>query len=349
MLKWIGRILYVVFVLLVIGFVEFTAGGIVGMQRSEYARVNIIDRADNDEDYTVFDGLDYFNAAIGTYYSNVSIKNTNDENHYDTTAESIDNLYKIKLGIYPFISTLKDPNVDIWYDGFYIVVEDYHEDVLFYSFDIIATHVNDPENKKITLTKDPSGERDDRFLYIYPTTDGFIRNERVPLTTYLYNTMFYNADQNELGGIFEYNIISISVFAHVETETDPVFIYRMTDGSENYVGSPLVLHETLNLTASTFNISKQLENLAPTQNDIDTFNIVTTYHPADFSPYNHFYYIVYSIYFLLVIVVPYFWFFHKKVMTKINKNKPQKETEEIIINQPKEQQLFSDEEPKSDK
>ncbi len=340
-MKWFGRILYFVFVLLIFGFIEFTLMGVEGIMRSEYASQYILEAARNDESYDVFEGLDRFNAAIGTYYSKDSIKTSTDLTHYDTTSEDIAEKYQVKIGFYPFVSLLKDKNVNIYYDGFYIVFESFSDDITFYSLDITAYHVNDPEKKKITLTEG-------NFLNIYPTTDGFVVNQRVPLTTYLYNPYFYKEEQNTLGGLYEYHILSIDVYAHEAEVEQPTFIYRMTDGTETYTGSPLVTHNTLNLTPDTYNISKTLNGVHPTE-DNNPFNLSLTYHPADFSPYTYFYFIVYSLYFVLIIVIPYFWFFHKKVMKSFKKNNPNNNTpstpEDKKVTQP---QIFSDTEPKSD-
>lgn len=342
-MKWIGRILYFVFVILIFGFIEFTLMGVEGIMRSEYASEHILDAARNDEDYNVFEGLDRFSAAIDTYYSRVQIKNLDNSNYYDTTTETIDAKYQVKIGMYPFVSLLKDPNVDIYYDGFIIVFENYDDSVAFYSLDITAYNVNDTTKKKIALTE---GE----YLNVYPNVDGFIVNQRVPYTTYLHNTYFYTAEQASLEGPFEYHVLSIDVYANflVDGETTKEFIYRMTDGTEDYTGSPMVTHENLNLAPESYNISKHLNGELPTVEN-NPYNLVLTYHPADFSPYTYFYFIVYGLYFVLIVVIPYFWFFHKKVMRLIKKDQPLPPThtpsgKDML----KRQQIFSDIEPKGD-
>ncbi|WP_025725535.1 hypothetical protein [Acholeplasma granularum] len=359
-MKWIGRIFYFIFVLLILGFVEVTLMGVTGMMRSEYASTHIIDAMKNNESYTTFEGLDRYNAALETYYSKDQIKTSTDQLYYDTTNNTeIDAKYQVKLGIYPFISLIKDPNVDIYYDGFYIVLESYSEDALYYSIEVTAYNVNDPEKTKVVLNgKDTEGnEVNAPYLNIYTSPDGFISNQRVPLTTYLFNPHFYTDAQKTLEGTNEYHILAVDLYAHFDQETEPAFIYRITDGTETYQGSPMVLDETLNITPESYNFSKLLDGMTPTQEN-NPYNLVLTYHPADFSQFTYFYFIVYGIYALLIVIIPYFWFFHKRVMKAIrnkkdggnNDNTPQ-QPQIMPTHRPlkSNQQIFSDTEPKSDK
>src|SRR5690606_34212519 len=116
----------------------------------------------------------------------------------------------------------------------------------------------------------------------------------------------------------------------VEGETKETFIYRITDQSEAFAGAPLVEDPTaLDIKAEDYNLSKLIGEGTPTAEEVTQYNLVNTYHPADFSPYIYWYFIIYGGYFVLIIVIPYFWFFHRRVMARIRSKKDLKNKELI--------------------
>src|SRR5690606_34462661 len=281
-MKWIGRILYFILVLLIVSTVEYEYRGVGGIQRLFYVEDNI-SKVIKDENYDIFDGIAHLNAAMGTYYSSDPIKNQDDSIYYDTTGENIDDKFKIKFSIYPFISTYQNPNAPVWDDGFYIVLDEYSKDVTYYALSIVAINVNDPEQKLIkksnTLTVEDKKYSVPEFNIYTNPKDVY---NRLATTTYLLNSNFYEANQSAFEAPHEYDIVSIEFKAYTEVDGELVdtIIYQLTDGNLDLGGDqPLVKHTNLNLKAETFNISKKLESLRLTETDIETYNIVTKYHP----------------------------------------------------------------------
>jgi len=357
-MKWIGRILYFIFLVLIVMFIEGNLFGINGIQRSLYVGDKIANAMEDNEDFDVYDGIAHINTALGIYYSDSAIKNADGGESYDTTGEAIDDLYKVKFSIYPMISAHKNRKAAFYEDGFYIVLDEYNEDVFYYTLSIVAYNVNDPEKTLITrsnkLTDSEGKVQDVRSFNIYLLPGDLFVNSKVPRTTYIANYNFYDATQDSLisdGELHEYDIVSIGLYAVTLDEEDkevPTLIYRVTDGEQNFTGAPLVEHTNLNLTADTYNISKNLEDLTNlTASDIETYNIVTLYHPIDLSDYTNVYFIVFGIYIVFIVIIPYFWFFHGKIMAAVRARRPKK-AEAVIVERPKEEQLFSDVEPKSD-
>lgn len=335
MAKWFGRILYILFALLIVVLVEFFFGGIVEIQKSLYASDYLMAAVDEDGNYQVFDGMAYYNAPYNYYYSLNKIKTLDGADSYDTTNESIDEKYKIKLGIYPFVSAEKAPGFDIYRDGFYIVLEQGHEDVMYYSFEITGYHTSDTGKEKVTLN-------DGTKHTIWKTPQGFLANNQVPYTLRITNYNLYRENQDTFGGIYEYDITYINVYAHVTGEEEKVLIYRLTDGSETYAGEPLVTHETLNLTAETYNLSKTLANpLAPTAEEKVELNLVDKFQPVDLKEYRSVYFVVYGIYFVILLLIPYFMFFHKAVLAMVRKKRGTVEVLETNNRTP-EEQIFQD-------
>lgn len=70
MLKWIGRILYVVFIFIIISTVELGSGGVQGLQRGDYAVAHVVSAKDDDGNYDPHKALAHFTSAINIYYSN---------------------------------------------------------------------------------------------------------------------------------------------------------------------------------------------------------------------------------------------------------------------------------------
>lgn len=350
-MKWIGRILYILFVLIVIGFIELIGGGVQGIRVSEYIYNNVTKNAIDNENYDMFEGLGHLNAVSNTYYSKDQIKTLDGQNFYDTTTESIDEKYQVKLGMYPHAVVHKNPQFDLYSDGFFVLLEDFSDDVAYYSLEVTAYYAQDPEKKQIVL-------KDKNYLNIYSDIRASNANRASFRVALIANNSFANhiLETNKdytfpEGYNFEYHIQAIDVFATIIDPEKPdtperVHVYRITDGTTFASGTPMVTHTNLNLAPENYNFSRGMNGVEPTA-DNNPHNLVLDYHPADLSPYNFAYWIVYSIYFLLFVVVPYFWFVHKYVMKAIRKNKADDEPKgKTRKPQP---QLFSDVEPKSDK
>ena len=349
-MKWIGRILYILFVLIVIGFVELIAGGTEGIRVSEYVHNNVTQYAKDNPDYDIFDGLAHLNAVSKTYYSKDSIHTLDGQTHYDTTGESIADEYKIKIGMYPHTVVHKNPQFNLYSDGVFILIEDYSDEVAYYKLEVTGYYANDPEKKQIVL-------KDQSFLNIYTdVVDANMARGSFKVALIANNTFANSILQSDNDFKFpddynfEYHIQAIDVHAVFVDPDKPdtpetVHIYRMTDGTTFASGNPEVLHENLNLSPDTYNFSKHMNGQLPTE-DNNPYNLVLDYHPVDLSPYNFAYWIVYGIYFLLFIVVPYFWFIHKPLMRTIRKKK-----DDDDLNNPDRKplpQIFSDVEPKSE-
>lgn len=342
MSKWIGRVLYILFVLSIVVFIELGFGGANGIRNGEYISKYALGAYNEDGSYNYQEAILRYNAALGIYYSDSSIKNKDGEELYSNASQVTDTKYQLSFGVYPLISTQKDKNVNIWYDGFYIILDNYSTDINYYSFEITAVNLLDP-TKEIVL-KQNLEENDGKEFNIYTKVDQFALNLRIPMTTYIYNPQFFTDDQENLTGLFEYDIKSINVFAYEKDLTkDPVHIYEITDGTNDTVtaATPLATDDNLNLTAETFNISKLLVDAKnPTEAEIQEYNILTNYHPVDFSEFNYVYLYIIPIYLLLLLVIPYFWFFHKKLMIKLGFNK--KKSVKVETKDSVETQLFED-------
>lgn len=363
MLKWVGRILYVFFVLLIIGFVEVMSGGVKGIQRGLYATENIVDKFERGDDPLSY--LPYYSAALETYFSKTPILNKDNESNYTNSNSSILDDYKIDLSFYPFISTIKDDKHNIWFDGFYIVVNSASDKISYLRVEVLQAYNSLDEDQSNTLYLE-----NESYLNIFLESDGFFLNERVPGTTYLINSLFYNAEQTinaelekegkevETYDTAEYNIKAIDIYVYPKLDEDEeidedkdygILALRLTDGDIDLLGSPLVTLNNLNLLADDMNISKHLKGKTPTEEEIDLYNLDTTYHPVNYSKYNYVYFIVYPIYFVLILVIPYFMFFHKKVMKAYRDKKGIKDPNMVQLeNKKTEEQIFSDYEPPKD-
>ncbi|VEU83154.1 hypothetical protein [Acholeplasma hippikon] len=336
MAKWFGRILYIFFALLIVVLIEFFFGGIVEIQKSLYASDYLMGAVNEDDSYNIFDGMAYYNAPYNYYYSTDKIKTLDGAESYDTTGEDIDPKYQIKLGVYPFVSAEKAPGYDIYRDGFYIVLEHSHEDVMYYSFEITAHHTGDPEKENVTLN-------DVTKHTIWKNVNGFLANNQVPYTLRITNYNLYRENQDGFGGIYEYDIEYINVYAHITGEEEKVFIYRITSGEDVYGGEPLVSHETLNLTAETYNLSKTFANPeVPTAEEKQALNLVDKFQPVDLKEYRSVYFVVYGIYFVILLLIPYFMFFHRTVKKLIRNGRPEKATNGLPENYTPREQIFSD-------
>ena len=350
-MKWFGRILYILFVLIVIGFVELIAGGVQGIRVSEYIYTNVTEHAVDNDDYDIFDGLAHLNAVSNTYYSKDPIKSLDNKTHYDTTGEAIDPRYQIKIGMYPHAVVHKNPQFDLYSDGFFVLIEEYSKEVAYYSLEVTAYYAQDPEKSQIIL-------KDKSYLNIYSDIRESNANRASFRVALIANNSFANhllESNNDYefpeGYNFEYHIQAIDVYATFidpdkPNEPERVHIYRMTDGSSFASGEPEVTHTNLNLSPETYNFSRLMNDKEPTE-DNNPYNFVLDYHPVDLSPYNFAYWIVYSIYFVVFVLIPYFWFVHKHVMKAIRQRKNKDEV--VDPNKKPLPQIFSDEEPKSDK
>ncbi len=352
MLKWIGRILYVVFIFIIISTVELGSGGVQGLQRGDYAVAHVVSAKDDDGNYDPHKALAHFTSAINIYYSNQVIGS------FTTVGDAtLDDQYEVGFELYPFVSLMKHSEIDIWFDGFFFVLTDYNEDAVNYRVEISAVNTSVEDGDRIILTNDDLT----RAGMIYLMPDDFFQNSRPALVTYIENSSFYQKDPDkETATSFEYDIVSISMYVtlptEVEGETKETYIYRITDQSEAFAGSPLVEDAAiLDLKAEDYNLSKLIGVGTPTDEEVTQYNLVDTYHPADFSPYVYWYFIIYGGYFVLIIVIPYFWFFHRRVMAKIRAKKDLKNKEDIANQRVQEgkqitenEQIFSDIEPKGD-
>ncbi len=350
-MKWFGRILYILFVLIIIGFIELIAGGVQGIRVSEYIYNNVTKFAIDNEDYNMFEGLGHLNAVSNTYFSQDPILNLDGQPFYDTTTETIDEKYQVKLGMYPHVVVDKNPQFDLYGDGVFILLESFSTEVAYYSLEVTGYYAQDPLKQKIVL-------KDRSYLNIYTDIRASNVNRASFRVALIANSSFANhlleANRNlefPEGYNFEYHIQAIDVFATFIDLDEPdnperVHVYRLTDGTNFASGTPLALHENLNLAPETYNFSRGMNGVHPTA-DNNIHNLVLDYHPADLSPYNFAYWIVYSVYAVLFVVIPYFWFFHKQVMQLIKDKKGNNEPKDN--NRKPQPQLFSDVEPKSDK
>ncbi len=352
MLKWVGRILYVVFVFIIISTIELGSGGVQGLQRGDYAVDYVIPSKDDNGDYDPHKALARFTAAIDIYYSNQAIASFSSVG--DAT---VDDQYEVGFELYPFVSLMKHSEINIWFDGFFFILTDYNEDAINYRIEVSAVNNSIEDAELITLTNDDLS----RSGMIYLLPDDFFLNSRPALVTYIENSSFYGKDKDaKTATSFEYDIVSISMYAtflkNEEGETEEKFIYRITDHSESFAGTPIKEDTTqLDVKAEDYNLSKLIGAGAPSDEEVETYSLVTTYHPADFSKYVYWYWIIYGGYTVLILVIPYFWFFHRRVMAKFRSKKELKEKEDFANQKlqdgkpiPQNEQIFSDVEPKGD-
>jgi len=350
-MKWIGRILYILFVLIIIGFVELIAGGVQGIRVSEYIYNNVTKHAVDNENYDMFEGLGHLNAVSNTYYSQDQINTLDDQPYYDTTAESVEAKYQVKIGMYPHTVVHKNPQFNLYSDGFFVLFEAYSDEVAYYSLEVTAYYAQDQEKKQIVL-------KGESYLDIYTDIKASNASRASFRVALIANNSFANHILQNNEDIefdddynFEYHIQAIDVYAtfiDLDAPDNPerVHVYRITDGTTFASGTPKVTHTNLNLSPDTYNFSKHMNGEIPTA-DNNPYNLVLDYHPADLSPYNFAYWIVYGIYGLVFVVVPYFWFIHKHVMRAIRKKNGQDDSNDK--DRKPLPQLFSDVEPKSDK
>jgi len=347
-MKWIGRILYIAFVILILFYVEFQAGGANAFRQASYTHDTILNAVTYDEDgkeidFDTYELLKRYNAAYDIHYAK-AIENKNGELSYDTTTSNISDVYKIKFSIHPLVSMLPIRNTNMYHDGFYIVLEEGHEDVLYYEFEFVTFRLESNEPVKEILSSD--------FLKIYQTVESYRSTGFFPNLLLVSNYTLNTHNRGTNIEYYEYDIRAIDVYAYTKkqdsNELEKTFIYRTTDGStsvNNLAGSPIVTDSNLKLTSDTYNITKNIYETGLTDENILAYGIVTDYHPADLSPYNYYFFVIYGLYAVLILVIPYFWFFHRPLMAKIKKNKRSKLEDPNHEPLP---QIFSDDEPKSD-
>lgn len=360
-MKWILRILYILFVLIIWGFIELIAGGTQGIRVSEYIYSNITEHAKADPNYDILDALGHLNAVSNTYYSKDKIPTLNNELSYDN--QSTEEKYKVKVGMYPHAVVHQTPNFNLYNDGFFIVFEDFSSEVAYYSVEVTGYYAQDPNKEQIILKYDAENQDNpNNELNVFTDIESSNNTRgsfRVALITngMFGNQIVHNNKANKdfefpTDYTFEYNIQSIDIFAFFANPDDPAkpesaHIYRITDGTDFAAGEPKYKDFTLNLAPETYNFSKFLDDTPPTE-DNNPYNFELSYHPADLSPYNFVYWIVYSIYVVIFLIAPYFLFVHKHVMKAIRKRKGN-DSNDDTPKRPPMQQLFSDIEPKSDK
>ncbi len=330
MLKWIGRILYIIFVTLIVFTIEIGSGGIPGLQRGDYAAEHIIPAKDSNGNYDPLLALAHYTAAMGIYYSNNSIAT------FSSIGENnVEEKYQVSFEIYPLVTLISDEKKTIWNDGIIIVLKDFNDKAVSYRVEARATNTLNSSKVISSIIKDQDGNEYPNTIMVNP--DDFFQNSRPALTTYIPNSYFYTNETEEDKKTltkFEYDYVSISIyatFAKDDGETEEVFVYRVTDGSQSFGGNPKFEDSAiLDLNADDFNFSKFITGKTPTDAEAATYGLVMTYHPVDLSAYNYWYWIIYTGYFILIIVIPYFWFFHRKVMAKIRQKQILKEKEEFV-------------------
>ncbi len=332
MLKWVGRILYLVFIFFLFmivadgyPFVELAYG---------------LDYIEPAEDYQ--EAIARQVGLWGIYYSDEKIGNQS----YSNVDEAIDDAYKITFSLYPLIvphSTFPESN--IYNDGFIISFEHFSEDVNGYTLELV---VHRPDTNVEKVVRIVLGENITKYVVFASTA--LLAN--------------YRDNPDDSGettlGVGTFDVLAIYVYAHIPNVEGKVPLY-MTEqnGANRTMPSGLISPKDTNLILNHSDYSFSSILMADgeiTADEIESYSIVDTYLNPDLSEYNHIYWIVSGVYLLLIIVIPYFWFFHKKVMAKFRSKNPQKPMTPSLVNPAdvagnlaKEQQIFSDVEPKSDK
>lgn len=302
MLKWIGRILYVIIV-----FLFTTTVGIgEGIVLSEYYEKVVLQES-NDFDRTVstYLGMDY------SYYGKESL--LDNQIVVDATRDEIN--VKFGLQIYPLGSLRTNVEDNLIFDGLV-----FYMDGISSSENFILSHFTYQFKVKNTITNEISDLYvvDNSYVYIVvPPSNETISG--IPKGLMFVTEANMKSIDPKKPEKAEYEILTMDIFGHGylkddETKKDQnIHLYKGYKDGHTGDGNPVELNNNFVLNREDYMLSA-ITNLTelPTAEDLVTYNI--GFVEANYSPYFYWYWVIGFLYIGLLLVIPYFWFFHVKVM-----------------------------------
>lgn len=302
MLKWVGRLLYVVIVFLFIS----TVGLGDGIVLSEYYENVVLEESNTvEETISTYLGMDH------SYYQKESL--------LDSPVTATSNKNEIEVGfsldIYPLGSSKTNIGDNVVFDGLVLSMSNITNSDNFH-----LSHFSIQLQVRNGITGDISDiylADDNYYVYaIIPPSNSEIKGTPKGIA-FITEVSMKNVDPKQ-PAIAEYEILTMAIFAHGHLLEDETMkdqnIHVFTGYKDGHsIGNPAVVDNNFVLDRDEYLLS-EITGITdvPTESEINTYNL--GYITPDYSPYNYWYWVIGFMYFALIIIIPYFWFVHHKVM-----------------------------------
>ncbi|TNF09025.1 MAG: hypothetical protein EP317_01830 [Bacillota bacterium] len=293
MLKWVGRFIYLIFVLLASFFVMLT-GASNGY--TAFIKENMVGEESNLPEYlkglSTLEYLDYIQSDPFYY--------VDEGDHPDVT---------FKMGIYAIGKTFGDEKVD----GFLIYIYEFSvKDEENNVIDDPSLQINvtlDRETYKpgnsenlydeITVTYNPDQTASLSYLALYDAKDYLkVPDEEDVFAHITKIEVLYSVGDKNSNGTYEYLEIPLFVAANNITSESPGLI-KVLD---------------FEIDPVDYQLRSNFSEPTPSESELTTFGLST--EQFNLNRYNWYIWRALIIYVLVIIVITYFLFFHKKVMEK---------------------------------
>ena len=314
MLKWVGRIFYVLFLFFLLSFL----GNGSGLVQQSFYEKEVLGKI-NDP----LVAIQNFASMGGGYLQNKPVTGRLNEDKslsYEVTTLD-DKKFSIDLLMYPLAVGLPDNNDS----GIFLTLDFSDENMKLENYGINFISVvfySQYEDSSIILDENTSGNP---YFSIHPSR---------PIIS-ISNSQIINQDYDKEK---PYDIVGMQLFAYYTNEENKLSRYSLLDlGSvTKEANNPNVVTDDDFLIHSTsFDITDVLGKTDSELAELDIFHA-----KADFKPYHYWYWYTGGIYFLFIVVIPFLLFFRKPMMANLEKKKlekaSKKETEQRIENLKKE-------------
>ena len=314
MLKWVGRIFYVLFLFFLLSFL----GNGSGLVQQSFYEKEVLGKTSEP-----LVAVQNFASMGGGYLQNNPVTGRlTGENSLSYEVSTLeDKTFNVDLLIYPLAVGLPDNNdsgifLTIDFKDQNIKLEDYGINfisVVFYS---------EYEGTSIVMDENTSGNP---YFSIHPSR---------PIIS-ISNSQIINQEYNKEK---PFDVVGIQLFAYYTDTDNKLSRYSLLDlgNVTKDSNNEKVVKDTNFLIEST---SLDITNVLG-KTDEELVQLGIFHANADFKPYHYWYWYTGGIYFLFIVVIPFLLFFRKPMMANLEKKKlekaSKKETEQRIENLKKE-------------